>query len=127
MVNGKNRILVMDDDDVVRKLFCHILSEHYDVVAVGDRFHAVKIFVDARTSKAAFALVVLDLQGRHESDEGFRALERLRGIDPGVKAILHTGSNPPRSESELRDMGFSCVLRKPSSRETILNTIGFVL
>lgn len=104
------RILVVDDDCVVRELLEATLGF--------DRYR-VSIAEDGEAALAAFErpgrapdLVVLDLDLPGTS--GLAVLRRLRGLQHRVPVVVLTGSGRER-EAELRAAGASAYLLKPFS------------
>lgn len=86
------RILVMDDEETIRRLMGLILTRlGFDCDAVPDGEEAVRRYTEALRSGTPFAAVILDLKVR-EGVGGAETLEALRAADPAVVAIAMTGA-----------------------------------
>lgn len=81
------KILVADDDDLVRLSTCAMLN-HLGCVAVGarDGQEAVEMFASGGNS---FALVLLDIHMPRKS--GLEASREIRHLDPGARIAYCTG------------------------------------
>ena len=73
-----------------------------------------------------FDAVILDLTIKGGMG-GRETFEALKGIDPGIKAIVSSGYSGDSLMSEYRDFGFKGVLRKPYTIEELTGTIDSVL
>ena len=94
------RVLVADDDEVVRKVTARMLRRlGYDVVHAGDGEEAFQTFTQ---SPEEYRFVVLDV--RMPRLKGPAAFERMRTIRPALKALFVSGFS---GEPTLR------VLQKP--------------
>lgn len=112
-LSGTGRVLVMDDEDMIRKLTAACLGNiGYEVVTAADGAEAIKLFKEAREAGKPFDVVIMDLT----VPGGMGGKEALKGmveIDPGVKAIVSSGySNDPIMAS-YREFGFSNSIAKP--------------
>ena len=87
VVRGSGRVLVADDEPVVRTLMTKMLSAlGYDVVSASDGEEAVARFA---ADPEGFVLVVLDVQMPTMS--GDEALARMAEIRPEVRALIVSG------------------------------------
>ncbi len=117
---GIKRILIMDDEPEIRRLLKELLNTMgYRASTVGDGEEAVELYSTSMSSDATvFDLVMLDLSVK-KGTGGLAAMERLRALDPGVKAIVFSGyTNDPVIENFKR-YGFSGALTKPFKKEDI--------
>jgi len=98
------RVLVADDEPVVRKITERMLRHlGYEVVGASDGEEALRTF---EKEPAAFALVVLDVL--MPKLRGPEALIRMRALRPDLKALFVSGyAGPPADAPTLR------VLQKP--------------
>ncbi|PKN57948.1 MAG: hypothetical protein CVU56_08135 [Deltaproteobacteria bacterium HGW-Deltaproteobacteria-14] len=86
-VRGSGRVLVADDEDVVRKLLQMMLTAlGYTVVTAANGEEAVRRFMD---DPAGWTLVMLDVQMPVMS--GDEALARIAEIDPDVHVLVSSG------------------------------------
>ncbi len=107
------RVLVMDDDDVVRNMTVQRLVRlGYESEGALNGEEALSKFQAARDSGKPFDVVILDLivQG---GMGGREAIAALRKMDPGVKAILTSGHAADPVLTNFWEYGFSGVVRKP--------------
>ncbi len=110
---GEGRILVMDDEEVVREVAGEILSSFgYSVDYAGDGSEAVERYSTAKAAGKPYDLIIMDLtiQGGIGGEE---AIKRLRDLDPGVKAIVSSGYSNDPIMANFSEYGFSGVLNKP--------------
>jgi PAS domain S-box-containing protein len=107
--NGKGRILVVDDEEMVRSLAADYLQElGYDVVTAVDGQHAVERFQELRGD---VDLVLVDLvMPRMGGRDCYRALKKMK---PEVKTILSTGYGSNSVAQELLDEGMLGFIPKP--------------
>lgn len=109
--DGPERILIVDDEPQLRRLFKKALEQHgYEVDAASDGTEALNAFEASRSRFGESPVVVLDLTLDGEMD-GVEILRALRERDPAARIIASTGLGTPAEE--LRAQGFSGVLRKP--------------
>ncbi len=108
------RILIMDDDRMVRATMCLQLTIcGYEVTAAAHGEDAVSAYRQAREAGRPFAAVILDLMVA-AGWGGEQTLAELRKLDPGVKALVCSGTlDGPKNHYEKK--GFCGVLGKPYS------------
>ena len=107
------RILVMDDEESVRKVVGALLKwAGYEVELVEDGQRTVEVYGSAKSQGRPFDAALLDLTVRGGMG-GLEALQALFQIDPDVKAVVMSGyaDNPAVLEPERH--GFKGVLAKP--------------
>jgi PAS domain S-box-containing protein len=124
---GRGRILVMDDEPLVRKSAERALEVlGYEVVATHDGAEAVARFRAERAAGRGFDAVILDLTvpGGMGGEEAMRSLLEL---DPGVKAIVSSGYSRGPGLANHRAHGFAAVLEKPWRIEELGATLQRVL
>lgn len=110
---GKPRVLLMDDEEGVRKLASTVLLRMgLDVTAVGDGESALLEFEKGRNSARPYALLILDLtvQGGMGGKE---TVEAIRKVDPSVPAIVSSGYSSDLVMSNYHSYGFQAVVPKP--------------
>ncbi len=106
---GGGTILVVDDEEVVRKTARSTLQKYGHRVITADNGEAgVKLF---ENMAAEIDLVILDLT--MPAMGGEEALEKLKRIDPAVKVILSTGFSHSEVTSRFHGRGLSGFLQKP--------------
>lgn len=112
-VFGKKRVLIMDDEALVREVAGRIL-EHlgYEVEYAGDGHEAVEIYKKAKESGKVFDAVILDLTVRGGMG-GDWAIRKLLDADPQVKAIVSSGYADNPIMTNFREYGFAAAMPKP--------------
>ncbi len=118
MMNGPQsqsrlRILVMDDDQAIRRIF-QIMLERLGCACetAPDGQAAIRQYGEALQRGAPFHAVILDLTVKQGLD-GIETLAQLRTLDPGVRAILTTGQTAGDMANAAPPPGFLAVLAKP--------------
>ncbi|MEK7240971.1 MAG: response regulator [Gemmatimonadota bacterium] len=118
------RILVIDDDPIVRGMLAEMLRrEGYDVDEAEDGRAGMRQF---RQQPAA--LVITDVVMPEQ--EGLETLMLLRQASPSVRVIAISGGGRVGPESYLnsaRTLGAHAILAKPFGREELLKAVTEVL
>jgi CheY-like chemotaxis protein len=110
---GEGRILVMDDEAMIRKLAGELLSYlGYEVDFALDGTEAVKRYKQALDSKKPFDAVILDLTVKGGMG-GKEAIQELVKIDPQVVAVVSSGYCNDPGITDFGQYGFSGVVTKP--------------
>ncbi|MEW6284215.1 MAG: response regulator, partial [Candidatus Eremiobacterota bacterium] len=113
----KIRVLVLEDDDSLRKVLTEVLEEHgYEVVASPTGEQAV-----ALARESAFDLMVADI--RMHGMDGLSALEQVREQQPGVRSLVVTGYSTEADSIRAIRLGVGDYLKKPFSLETFLSSV----
>ena len=122
-VAGQGRILVVDDDFLVREASIGLLRRlGYEVVAVEDGEQAVAYY---REHGSEIDLVILDLvMPRLGGRETFHA---LKAINPSVKVVLSTGYGHNEAVQALLNAGVSGFVPKPYHLRTLSEMLVRVL
>ena len=121
------RVLVMDDEEMIRNMLRTLLSRFgYDVVVASEGGEAVDAYKKASLSANPFDGVILDLTVR-DGMGGREAIEQLLEFDPEVKAIVSSGYSTDPIMSAYQDYGFKGVVSKPYGTEELLNTLREVI
>jgi len=117
------RVLVMDDEPAVRDLTSELLGTlGYKVTAVANGMEAVKTYELALRRGENFQAVILDATIRGGMG-GVATIERLRGIDPEVNAIICSGYSDEAALSEFLTYGFRGALPKPFTRNELADAL----
>ena len=113
LTRGNSRVLVMDDEEIVRVLAKAILEQlGYQAECTADGAQAVECYRKAREEGVPFAAVILDLTVPGGTG-GREAIKMLIELDPQVKAIVCSGYSTDPIMANHRQYGFSAVLAKP--------------
>lgn len=112
-VSGKGKILVMDDEDIIRDVAGEILTElGYEVESAKNGAEAIKLYKNAKSSGRAFSAVILDLTVPGGMG-GKEAVKKLLDIDPDVRAIVSSGYSDDPIMADFKQYGFRAVVTKP--------------
>jgi signal transduction histidine kinase len=112
-LSGSGRLLIMDDEAIVRNVLRQLLeSLGYTVECVQDGTEAVAAYQRAQAAGQPFAVVILDytIPG---GMGGLEALARLRALDPQVTALISSGYANNPVVADWAYYGFSGVVAKP--------------
>ncbi|MBN2238639.1 MAG: PAS domain S-box protein [Dehalococcoidales bacterium] len=124
---GHGRILVMDDEDIIRILLKRLLTDAgYEVELTKNGREAIESYTDAKESGNPFSAVILDLTVPGGMG-GEATVAKLREIDPGVKAIVSSGYSTNAAMANYKNHGFDGVVAKPYNITQVLNTLAEVL
>jgi signal transduction histidine kinase/ActR/RegA family two-component response regulator len=124
---GGGRILVMDDEESVRKVVARMLERlGYRVSLVNDGARAVAAHREALAAKEPFAAIILDLT-IPAGMGGKEAARRILELDPGAKIIVSSGYDNDPVMSNHADHGFKGVIPKPFDLEELSATVGKVV
>ncbi|HKZ18247.1 MAG TPA: response regulator, partial [Geobacteraceae bacterium] len=122
-VPGMGRILVMDDDEMIREIASEILHYlGYDVVVCDDGSEAVDLYRVAKESEEPFNAVIMDLTVAGGMG-GREAMVKLLEIDPQVKGIVSSGYSNDPILARYRDYGFCAVMAKPYNVENFTEIV----
>ncbi|HEY2103263.1 MAG TPA: response regulator [Chthoniobacterales bacterium] len=117
------RILVMDDEEGIRDLTTQLLTSlGYEVTAVPDGAEAVKAYERAMRGSQPFQAVVLDATIRGGMG-GLATIERLRKLNPAVRAIICSGYSDEAALAEFLQYGFRGALPKPFTRRDLADVL----
>jgi len=105
------RILVVDDDEQIRKQITWALADDFQVFAAGDRPGALELF---RKERIPVVLLDLGLPPRpRDAEEGLAALEEMMGLDPLAKIIIVSGNSERASALAAVEKGAHDIFPKP--------------
>ncbi|MBN2808773.1 MAG: PAS domain S-box protein [Deltaproteobacteria bacterium] len=111
--SGLRRILVMDDEAMLRDMVKQILSRFgYEVVLAADGNEALAIYRQARESGAGIDLVIMDLTIPGGMG-GKEAMAALKEFDPQAKVIVSSGYSNDPIMAEFEAYGFAAAIVKP--------------
>ncbi len=110
---GQGKILVMDDEEMIRTLCTSILTSlGYDAVGTADGTEALQVYRQAMEEGEPFAAVILDLTVPGGMG-GKETARRLLELDPDACLIVSSGYANDTAMAEFREYGFSAILVKP--------------
>jgi PAS domain S-box-containing protein len=124
---GKGRILLMDDDVMLREVAGAMLTNiGYEVGFAKDGSEAIALYAGARDSSRPFDAVIMDLTIPGGMG-GKEAIIKISAIDPHVKAIVSSGYSQDDIMANFREHGFSAVITKPYKITDLSSTLHKVI
>ena len=113
LIVGKGRILVMDDEPILRDVSGEMLRYiGYEVDFAENGKETIELYKKAKESGNPFDVVILDLTIPGGMG-GEKAIKKLIKIDPGIKAIVSSGYSDDPIMASFSEYGFSGVILKP--------------
>jgi two-component system, cell cycle sensor histidine kinase and response regulator CckA len=104
---GHGRILVMDDEEIVREVMGKMLHRlGYEVEFAADGAEAIIRYSEAMASGRRFMTVPGGMGGKE-------TIEKLLAIDPQIKAVVSSGYSDDPIMADFQKYGFSEVIAKP--------------
>jgi DNA-binding NtrC family response regulator len=111
------RILVVDDDENIRKVLTAILEdEGYDIEAVGTAKEAVE-----KSKKKFYNLALIDI--RLPDMEGIELLTKIKDTTPKMRKIIITGYPTLQNAVDAVNRGADAYILKPFEVDKVLQTI----
>lgn len=112
-LQGKGRVLLMDDEEEIRELAGEMLkSIGYDVELAKDGSEAIETYKHATAAGCPFDVLIMDLT-IPGSMGGKEAVKILKEFDPQVKAIVSSGYANDPVMADYQKFGFTEVIAKP--------------
>jgi two-component system, NtrC family, response regulator len=105
------KILIVDDDEQIRKQVQWALAEEFEVYSAGDRQGALEVF-----RKEQMPVVLLDLglpPHPREAIEGLQTLEEMIALDQLAKVIIVSGNSEHQNALAAIDKGAHDIFPKP--------------
>jgi signal transduction histidine kinase/CheY-like chemotaxis protein len=123
----KGRVLFMDDEEPIILMASTLLQRlGFEVEVTRDGAETVQKFETAHAAGRPFDLVVMDLTVPGGIG-GREAIEQLRRIDPGVKAIVSSGYSSDPVLANYRAYGFRGMVAKPYKIEDFTRVLREVM
>ncbi|MBX5328649.1 MAG: response regulator [Candidatus Bathyarchaeota archaeon] len=111
------RILIVDDDENIRKVLATILEEEgYNVESVDTAKKAIKA-----TTKKFYNVALIDI--RLPDMEGIELLTRMRETTPRIRKVIITGYPTLQNAVEAVNRGADAYIMKPFDMDKVLTTI----
>ena len=124
---GNGRILIMDDEEMIRELGGKIVTHlGYDVEFANSGPEAVNRYKKALDTQAPYDAVILDLTVRGDMD-GMETIVKLLELDPHVKAIVSSGYASQPDITDFKQHGFKGFVARPYIEEELRETLDRVL
>jgi len=114
----KPRLLLVDDDDLIRESLAYALAPDYDVTHAGNREAAVRALREGLVPD--LALIDLGLPPvEHLPNEGFKLIGDLLAHEPRVRILVLTGQNEESNARRARALGAVELVPKPCEPGTL--------
>jgi CheY-like chemotaxis protein len=116
---GRGKILVMDDEEIVRLVVGKLLSQcGYEAELARDGEEMLRMYKTAGETGQPFKAVIMDL-GIEGGMGGQEAIKHLLNMDPHAKAIVSSGYSHAPVMSHFSEFGFIGFLAKPYRLEEL--------
>jgi len=119
LITGDGKILVMDDDRMLREMVNDMLDVlGYEAEFAKDGAEAVEMYSKAKGSEKPYDAVILDLSIQGGMG-GVEAIKKLLELDPQLKAIVCSGYSESPVMSNYLEYGFKGMMAKPFDFQTL--------
>ena len=126
-VEGQARILVMDDDEMIRSITQNVLDHlGYTVVLAADGQEALRLYREHREAGTPIDLAIMDLTIPGGMG-GKETIRELLVLDPEAKVIVSSGYSNDPVMANYREYGFAAMLSKPFDVRELSTEIDRVL
>jgi len=121
------RVLVLEDEPLVSKLLSRLLGALGAAATVTARGEeTLDAFSAAKERGEPFDVVVLDLTITGGLG-GKETIDRLRALDPGVRALASSGYSEDDILARPLDFGFRAILPKPYTQQALVEALSAAL
>jgi PAS domain S-box-containing protein len=119
----KARILVMDDEELVRNILEAMLHQMgHEVLLVKDGMEALQTYREAVDNGTPIDLIIMDLTIPGGMG-GKEAVQKILSIDPAANAIVSSGYSNDPVIANFKDYGFCSAIVKPYQFAELKKTI----
>jgi signal transduction histidine kinase/CheY-like chemotaxis protein len=126
-IKDSGKILVMDDEEMVRNIAERILCNcGYKVEFAKNGTEAVELYKKAEESGKCFDVVIMDLTIPGGMG-GKKAIKLLKELDPDIKAIVSSGYSNDPIMADFKKYGFRGALIKPYKINELIEAIQKVI
>jgi PAS domain S-box-containing protein len=127
VIQGRGKILVMDDEEILRNLAGELLTGFgYEVQAARNGEEAIELYEKALSEGNGFHAVIMDLTIPGGMG-GRETIKKLIEIDPAAKAIVCSGYSNDPIMADYLCYGFKGVVNKPYRAQDLVKEIDRVL
>lgn len=127
LAKGQGKILVMDDEELIRNVSTAMLRQlGYEAHPANDGEEAITRYLQAQKDGQPFDLVIMDLTVPGGMG-GKEAMAHLRQIDPKVRAVVSSGYANDPIMANFREYGFCGVAPKPFSLQELSDLLHVIL
>jgi len=122
VMNTKTEILVVDDDESIRKIVCLLLSSlgYHPTPAQG----AIEA-IDCKKNNDSFQLVLTDINMPQMN--GWKLALHIKDLKPGMPIVALTGEAPDVILSQLPGSGIDHALFKPIKLEVLRDEMSSIM
>jgi PAS domain S-box-containing protein len=125
--SGEGRVLVLDDEEAVRKVAANLLRRlGYEVDLAETGEGVLSLYTEAMSSSRPYDAVILDLTIPGGMG-GKECMQHLRRLDPNVSAIVSSGYSTDPVMAEYKKHGFRGVVAKPYQIKELSETVWRVI
>ncbi len=115
----KPRILVMDDDNMIRDISEKMLNKMgFEPFMAQDGEEAIQVYKEQQNLNESINVVILDLEVK-QGMGGAQTIKKLLKINPDIKAIIASGYSGDSVMENSQNYGFSLALSKPYSMKSL--------
>lgn len=120
--NGKKKVLIAEDEEIVRGLFEMMFSSWgFEVITAKNGEEGLKVFSE---KKEEISLVISDVVMPEMN--GIKMIQEMRKIVPAVKTIVCSGEVPPKLVKDLEDLKVD-FFSKPFSKNDLLRKVKILI
>ncbi len=109
-------VLIVDDEEPIRKTLTLLLDEHYETISVPDAMQAIDV---VRTKGVDIVLMDINLPGM----DGIEALVKIREVDPDVGVVMLSASDSAKQAVIALKKGAYDYITKPFEYDDLLSTL----
>ena len=121
------RILIMDDEDTIRKLVTKMLANlDFSVEAASGGKQTIKMYKQALDTGAPFDVVIMDITIPGGMG-GKETVKRILKINPEARVIVSSGYASDPVMANYAEYGFKGIVAKPYTRNKLLAVLNRVL
>ena len=120
---AKETVFLIDDDDMIVDVGEHILNNSgYDVVSAKSGKEAIEVYKEnhSRIDMVILDMILPDMGGGDTYD-------RLKEINPGIKALLASGYDIDYQGRDIMERGCDGFIQKPFNMNELLEKIRGIL
>jgi two-component system nitrogen regulation response regulator GlnG len=115
----KPKLLIVDDDPLIRDTLAFALSDEFDLLTAPDRVSAINS-LQLSPRPPQLALVDLGLPPEtHRPNQGFALIGELLALDPAMKILVLSGQNSSTYDRRAMTMGAVDCIAKPAQPDRI--------
>jgi len=123
-VAGQGRVMIMDDEEMIRSLVEKALSRiGYEVISAESGNEAIQLYQKAKDANAPIDLIIMDLTIPGGMG-GKEAIKEIHKIDPEAKVIVSSGYSTDPVMADFSEYGFCGAMAKPFQIRELMEIVG---